>query len=43
MADKAKKDDPSGKVSKLAGEAIPMHKQMAMGVMPKVDGKKIPA
>lgn len=44
MANNAKKPNPGGKVSKLAGEAIPMHKKMAMGEMPKVDGgKKTPA
>jgi|TARA_R110000868_G_scaffold187188_3_gene429685 hypothetical protein len=39
----ATKAAPSGKVSKMAGEAIPMHKKMAMGEMPKVTGKTIPA
>lgn len=45
MADNnAKSAAPSGKVSKLAGEAISQHKKMAMGDMPKVEGgKKTPA
>jgi hypothetical protein len=44
MADNnATKPNPSGTVSKLAGEAISQHKKMAMGEMPKVEGKKIPA
>ena len=43
MANNAKSAAPSGKVTKMAGEAIRMHKKMAMGEMPKVDGKKIPA
>ena len=43
MAENAKSAAPSGKVTKLAGDAISQHKKMAMGEMPKVDGKKIPA
>jgi len=44
MADNAKKPNPSGTVTKMAGEAISQHKKMAMGEMPKVGGgKKIPA
>ncbi len=43
MADNAKSAAPGGKVSKLAGAAISQHKKMAMGEMPKVEGKKIPA
>lgn len=44
MANNAKAAAPSGKVSKQGGEAIPMHKKMAMGEMPKVGGgKNIPA
>ena len=43
MANNAASAAPSGKVKKLAGEAIKQHKKMAMGEMPKVDGKKIPA
>jgi len=43
MADNAKSAAPSGKVTKLAGDAIRQHKKMAMGEMPKCDGKKIPA
>jgi hypothetical protein len=40
----AKSAAPSGKVSKQGGEAIPMHKKMAMGEMPKVGGgPKTPA
>jgi hypothetical protein len=40
----AQKPNPNGNVSKLAGDAIPMHKKMAMGEMPKVgDGPKTPA
>lgn len=43
MADNAKSAALSGKVSKQAGEAVPQHKKMAMGEMPKAEGKKIPA
>lgn len=43
MAKNAKSAAPSGKVTKQAGEAISQHHKMAMGEMPKVDGKKIPA
>jgi hypothetical protein len=43
MANNAASAAPSGKVTKQAGEAMPQHKKMAMGEMPKVDGKKIPA
>lgn len=43
MADNAKSPAPSGTVTKMAGEAIPQHKKMAMGEMPKVTGKKTPA
>lgn len=43
MANNATSPAPGGKVSKLAGEAISQHKKMAMGEMPKTEGKKIPA
>jgi hypothetical protein len=43
MANNAASAAPSGKVTKQAGNAVPQHKKMAMGEMPKVDGKKIPA
>ena len=45
MADNnAKSAAPSGKVTKLAGEAVSQHKKMAMGEMPKVGGgPKTPA
>jgi hypothetical protein len=39
----AKSAAPSGKVTKLSGEAISQHKKMAMGEMPKVTGPKTPA
>ena len=43
-ANNAKSAKPSGKVSKTSGEAIPMHKKMAMGEMPAVGSSpKTPA
>lgn len=40
----ATKPNPGGKVKPLAGAAIPQHKKMAMGHMPKVSGgPKTPA
>lgn len=44
MANNAKKPNPSGTVTGLAGEAISQHKKMATGDVPKVGGgKKTPA
>jgi hypothetical protein len=39
----AKSAAPSGKVTKLSGEAISQLKKMAMGEMTKVTGPKTPA
>lgn len=44
MANNAKSAAPSGKVQKLAGEAVSQHKKMAMGTMPSVgNSPKTPA